>query len=928
MNVGGSSSSYTNRPGSNTRFSGLASGIDTDAMVEAMLANTQAKIDKQNALKQQTLWKQEIFRDVISRINSFQNKFTSVATGLRNASMYNTMKAISSSNAIKVSAQSGVPAGRTTIEVKQKATASVVQSQMASTGKINTKIDASALERKVTLEVDGSEVEVDLKGAATNDEVTQRLNNALASKGVNAEIDENGVLTLSGTDGNANKEIRVSGKSSDLGLKMLGLGRGAKSTMTYEKDSGGVITNSIAKLSSRVDLQAKASVNVTFDGVTKSITLADDDIEGSFKKGLEQFGKGQIVLTNEADGSFSLSASKGRTLRVGGSSAGLKALGLKDGVSNTLNGASKLKDLNLGTALQGDSYTFTINGKEITASGDTTLNGLISKINSSGAGVTASYSLYDDTFTIKSNQLGAGFGVEMEQSEGNLLSAMFGVESADTVSSGKLTKNSISGNPLSGGSYESGSAFNFKVDGKQYSIVIPERFELDNKGEPVVDADGNKVAKPYTAQEVTKYIDQALETTFGYTENGSRALEIDSSGNFKVNNGATVEFAQAQADASPDSNAKNLALQFGFSNTSGVTTTLADANTTLAELGLDGLNGLNGSTKLSELSGNLSYIDGKIQYKGSGDNQALSGGHMEKLFGTDTINFSSTTGLSVATETAGLNSIVVIDGVETERSGNSINYNGLNITINDAKPGEVINIDVEQDTSQLFDTIKSFVEEYNTLLEDLNELVGEDASYKKYDPLTDAQKKEMTENEIKLWEEKAKEGLLRRDSNIASLISDMRTNMYTKPSGSLYTLFNIGIETSDKYEDKGKLVIKDETRLKNLIDMDPEGLMDLFRGNGKDGSGLIGQLNTVLDKAAKTSSASPGTLVAFAGAKNSGTYGSNRLSKKIDEYDKKIKNLMVSYELQKTRYWKQFTAMERVVSQMNSQSSWLGQQFA
>ena len=68
MNIN-STSSYVNNPSSSNGFSGLASGLDTESMVEKMLANVQAKIDKQNGLKQQVEWKQEIYREIITQIN-------------------------------------------------------------------------------------------------------------------------------------------------------------------------------------------------------------------------------------------------------------------------------------------------------------------------------------------------------------------------------------------------------------------------------------------------------------------------------------------------------------------------------------------------------------------------------------------------------------------------------------------------------------------------------------------------------------------------------------------------------------------------------------------------------------------------------------------------------------------------------------------
>ena len=76
MNVAtDNTSTYTNSAYSSAGFSGMASGIDTESLVKSMLSGIQSKIDKQNQQKQQLLWKQDMYRDVITKINNFKNKY-------------------------------------------------------------------------------------------------------------------------------------------------------------------------------------------------------------------------------------------------------------------------------------------------------------------------------------------------------------------------------------------------------------------------------------------------------------------------------------------------------------------------------------------------------------------------------------------------------------------------------------------------------------------------------------------------------------------------------------------------------------------------------------------------------------------------------------------------------------------------------------
>ena len=112
-----SMSTYVNKASSSNGFSGLASGIDTESLVESMLSATQAKIDKQNGVRQQIEWKQEIYRDLISQINSFQSQFfsSSSKTNLLSQTFFNVMNAVSASEAFRVNATSSAAIGNTSV---------------------------------------------------------------------------------------------------------------------------------------------------------------------------------------------------------------------------------------------------------------------------------------------------------------------------------------------------------------------------------------------------------------------------------------------------------------------------------------------------------------------------------------------------------------------------------------------------------------------------------------------------------------------------------------------------------------------------------------------------------------------------------------------------------------------------------------------
>ena len=108
-----------------------------------------------------------------------------------------------------------------------------------------------------------------------------------------------------------------------------------------------------------------------------------------------------------------------------------------------------------------------------------------------------------------------------------------------------------------------------------------------------------------------------------------------------------------------------------------------------------------------------------------------------------------------------------------------------------------------------------------------------------------------------------------------------------------------------------------------MIESDPTGVQQMFT-NEEDG--LAVTLNKIIDKAAKVSSGSPGSLVELAGIKGKASEKNNTLSDRLKAIDDKIATLKRTYEKEKARYWKQFNAMEQLIANMNSQSSWLAQQ--
>lgn len=175
--------------------------------------------------------------------------------------------------------------------------------------------------------------------------------------------------------------------------------------------------------------------------------------------------------------------------------------------------------------------------------------------------------------------------------------------------------------------------------------------------------------------------------------------------------------------------------------------------------------------------------------------------------------------------------------------GNSLVVNGVKLTfLETTGTTDPAKITTQSDPAKAMETIKSFVDTYNELLGLMNTKMSEQ-KYRDFAPLTADQRKDMKEDEIKQWEEKAKSGLLKNDSILSSAVSSMRMVISSK----LGDLSSIGITTGQYYEN-GKLKI-DETKLKAALTTDPEKVVNIFQGSSSvdKAKSLFSQLRSELN---------------------------------------------------------------------------------
>ena len=277
---------------------------------------------------------------------------------------------------------------------------------------------------------------------------------------------------------------------------------------------------------------------------------------------------------------------------------------------------------------------------------------------------------------------------------------------------------------------------------------------------------------------------------------------------------------------------------------------------------------------------------------------------------------------------------ILYNGVQTTitSSSNTFSIDGLDIrATNTFNTGSAtaeggVSFTASADTEKVTETVKKFIEAYNAMIDDVRTQVTTkpDSNYK---PLTEDQKNEMNENSIKNWENKAKEGILYNSSALKDLdnatqgiFSSMMMN-----GVSYDDLEKIGISFSDDYTAGGKIVF-DEEKFKTAMDSDPEKVSDLFTGTHGIVNTIDSTLSTYATRYASKNGNSYGVLIEEAGSeKLSLTLTNNSIYKELKDMQETITNLQSQLSTEQDRYISQFTQMERLINQMNSQSSYLSQ---
>lgn len=581
-------------------------------------------------------------------------------------------------------------------------------------------------------------------------------------------------------------------------------------------------------------------------------------------------------------------------------------------ISSAKSGAEQEFSIEMKTYGSSDQYTSKANvlnsvntsDKAAVSSAFNTIESNMSKLGDATSKQAFINSVFSSSPITESDIDASSDSDEVKQAKKNILTAATtikkAVEAKATTDANKTVKDRITGELSTQLSDSIKSAINGNsgtytttVDGTEYSVVVPKYDDL-------VAEETTAIQEQYLS-ELKAEMNEAAGTELDFSEGTDAYNELMLKYNDTVNNAVTLilperleERLKTEAEKALSSTSMKNLLDKNVET---------EMNTQTVK---DECDALTATNKTSYLSAALTNMNTFV----SGEAATTNTGALDKL------------GLgSSANTVAAADCIVDYNGAELTGSSNSITVNGLTleaISVSEKDTNGVYkptSITVTKDSQGMYDMVKNFLKEYNSILGDMNTLYYADSA-RGYEPLTDEEKEAMTDDQIKLWEDKIKDSSVRRDSTLGGITSAMKQAMSTtvEVDGKKYSLSSFGIMTSKDYTEKGLLHIygdKDDStysdkndKLLKAIEEDPDLVAKVM-------AGITDNLHsTLMDKMSKTSLSSALTF-----------YNDKQIDKQLSQYKKDISTMEEKLKDKENAYYKQFTAMEKALAAMQSQQS-------
>lgn len=919
-------------------ITGLASGLDTEGMIESLVKSYQTKINQLNQKATKTEWKQEAYRSIINKMVGFTNKYTSYtsATNLMSPNFF--------SNAVKM------------------ATKGLYADKVSASGKTSSDIALNAVHRLATAAEyrvgdsrlnsgDGTSIqagsELDLTGKTTLGSLQGSLSIAYGSNTLNINFDQvNDVKAMDDIRANLAKKQGVDEKDVKDVDVLAGLINqklaGQKITFSNGQTENaedriqvsvkdGAITFSDKSTAGNAVYMSRASGNVA-----KKLGLDLDDAKekqpSSFKVNYD------LNLTEEVDNIDYLSG-KGMNLNLNGTTKNIylpkveKVTGDTEGspVVYKINGEEVAEDQladKYASALN-EAVKTAFNGKEKITVSNVGTDGKLKlnfKVNEEGSdllintdvGETLGIGRAATTYLNTSKTLGDLLGDKLDG-----LTAAKGKDGKDLLDEkgNKMYAFEINGVTVGNFSKESKlsdvmSAINSSKDaGVKVSYSQTTKEFLFSAKETGADSDikmGGGLAQAIFGD--------SQNTVEGSSTIGDILGEDYSFGDaysFKLNIGGKTHEIGLPFDKD---NMKDVTLDEmvtyvnGALSGTGMKATLDAKTSTLSVTDKDG--------KKVDVSGGDDMTKGLLAAVADKSIASYSKGQDAEF--TATINGKQ------MTMTRSTNS-VSIDGLTInmkETFDGSIDKDGNQTLGADGKPvykaDNSVTFQSSTDSDKIVDAVKSMIEDYNAILSEVREaystLPAQKSDGSSYEPLSEDDTSGWSQSAIDRYEEKAKQGILFGDNDLSALYNKLR--YVFSPSGEDGAILRgMGISTSYDMSTGALNVTLDEDKLRSMLDSDPDMVADAFTKTSGLG-GVMQNMKTTLDAYAKTTGEPKGILIQKSGSPLSPlSLMNNTWQKQIDNYNSQIEKWQDKLSSQVDRYTQQFSRLEQLIQQMNSQSS-------
>ncbi len=905
-------------------ISGLASGLDTEGMIENLVKGYQTKINTLNQKVTKTEWKQDAYRSIIQKMVGFSSKYTSYtsSTNLMSASFFNS--------AVKVAAQ-GLYADKVTASGKTSSDI-VLNSvkQLAAAAQYRTGSNLKAGDGR-SIE---AEAGVDLKGKTTLGSLSGSLTLTYGSNNITLSFDEV-------ADKEALEEIKSKYKADNNRNMSETEALAALINQKLEGQkisfSGGTSADAKDRIEVRADGNTITFADKSSAGNSVYLSGASGNVENALGLDLEN-AKGDkpaaiklnydFSTTKEVNNAVYLSE-KTMNLSLDGSTRQIKL----PKITGSESAGYKIVD-NDGKALDytAENYTKVLNDSLSKA-----FKGKVTVENKGTDGeLKLRFNVQEGSDLIINTDVGETLGIGRSATSymntSKTLEDLLGKDKLEglTPAKDKNGKELVDdkGNKLYEFKINDVVIGNYSKDTKLSDIMS----DINSNKEAGVKVSYSQTTKNFTFTAKETGADSEIKINGGLAEAmfGSTEVPDNSGGSFAESYG--VKWLQDGESA-----------KFTFSIPEVGSHEFSITKDTSIE---DVVNKLNKSLIGQNHSFSYNKFTGQIEAK-----DRESGAKLELKITDmydDEVSFDESKAPAI-NYTPGRDAefTVTVNGetINMKRASNSVNIDGLTINMHDTfdgsvdkegkpsvdsagKPTNSVTFKTSTDSDKIVEAIKTMIEDYNTMMAEIKAAYStmpyqkSNGSFANYEPLTEDDRAGMSESAIERYEEKAKQGILFGDRTLSTLYDKMR-NIFSPAGEDGAFLRAMGISTSFSISDGTQAVTLDEDKLRAMLDSDPDRVAEVFTKTSGTG-GVMQNLKTQLDNYAKTTGEPKGILIQQAGSPLSSlSLMNNSWQKQIDNYNTQIEKWQDKLSSQVDRYTQQFSRLEQLINQMNSQSSTL-----